>query len=119
MKPFYEQSGITLYCGDAREVLPTLADLRSDGKAIAARRPLRSHPMKSRNRKIAELTGLNFCDENCGCGENNRLWWFPSGVLPGYGAVPKWVPGWMNGADSDEIWNWLQENRKVLFGATP
>ena len=26
MKPFYEQSGITLYCGDAREVLPTLAD---------------------------------------------------------------------------------------------
>lgn len=29
MKPYYDESGITLYCGDAREVLPTL-DIRPD-----------------------------------------------------------------------------------------
>lgn len=30
MKPYYEESGITLYCGDAREILPTLPSASID-----------------------------------------------------------------------------------------
>lgn len=60
---------------------------------------------------IARLTGLHFCDRDCGCGDNNQLWWFPPGVM--YRSVPKWVPGWMNGADTHEIWRWLVENKKT------
>jgi hypothetical protein len=56
---------------------------------------------------IGRLTGLNFCDRSCGCGENNGLWWFPT---PGGGGVPDWVPGWMNGGDTHEIWRWLVAN---------
>lgn len=59
---------------------------------------------------IARLTSLNFCDRSCGCGENNQLWWFPT---PDRTSVPIWVPVWMNGADTDEIWNWLVENGKI------
>ncbi len=59
---------------------------------------------------IHRLTGLNFCDRNCGCGENNELWWFPGG---GSSTVAEWIPGWMNGCDTEEIWRWLVENGKV------
>jgi hypothetical protein len=60
--------------------------------------------------QISNLTGLHFCDRNCGCGENNQLWWFPT---PSHAGVPDWVPGWMNGTDSHEIWRWLVQNGKV------
>ena len=60
---------------------------------------------------IRELTGLQFCDKNCDCGEdkNNQLWWFPPGQYAGR-YLPEWVPSWMNGADSYDIWRWLVEN---------
>lgn len=60
--------------------------------------------------RINRITGLKFCDRDCGCGENNQLWWFP--VQQGY-SPPAWVPGWMNGADSFEIWRWLVKNQKT------
>lgn len=60
-------------------------------------------------REIAAITGLNFCDRDCGCGEANGLWWFSTPRS----TSPEWVPGWMNGADSHEIWRWLVENGKV------
>src|SRR4051812_21425909 len=55
--------------------------------------------------RIHELTGLNFCDRTCGCGENNRLWWFPV-TAAGLRQMPDWVPGWMNGGETFEIWKW-------------
>ena len=55
---------------------------------------------------IRSLTGLNYCDHSCGCGENNELWWFP---VTTHDHEPSWVPGWMNGADTFEIWRWLVE----------
>jgi hypothetical protein len=58
--------------------------------------------------EIGRITGLNFCDRTCGCGDNNELWWFPVCA-----DVDDWVPGWMNGADSHEIWDWLVEHDKV------
>ena len=58
---------------------------------------------------IRRVTGMHYCDRNCGCGENNRLWWFPVGG----GAVPSWMPDWMNGGDTHEIWKWLVKHRKV------
>ena len=58
---------------------------------------------------IADLTGLNFCDENCCCGENSQLWFFPAGGGPGQDEVPEWVPGWMHGSDTDEIWEWIRD----------
>jgi hypothetical protein len=58
---------------------------------------------------IAELTGMTFCDEDCGCGENSQLWFTPTPC----GWVPDWLPGWMNGCDTDEIWNWLVENGRT------
>lgn len=61
-------------------------------------------------RTIAGITGLQFCDRDCGCGENNQLWWFPPGT--GWRGLPEWVPGWMNGGDTNEIWDWLVENKK-------
>jgi hypothetical protein len=61
-------------------------------------------------REIAAITGLNFCDRDCSCGENNQLWWFPT---PSGRGVPEWVPDWMNGVDSYEIWQWLVENDRV------
>lgn len=60
--------------------------------------------------KIAELTGLNFCDEDCDCGENNQLWWFPTG---GAGKAEPIAEGWMNGATSEDIWEWLKKNGHV------
>jgi hypothetical protein len=61
-------------------------------------------------RDIRRITGLIFCDRDCGCGEANGLWWFPT---PSGRGVPEWVPGWMNGVDSYEIWRWLVENDRV------
>ncbi len=57
-------------------------------------------------RMIAELTGLLYCDRDCYCGENNNLWW-------DHGGSEDWVPSWMNGGDTHEIWQWLVENGKV------
>lgn len=57
---------------------------------------------------IRRLTGLNYCDRDCDCGENNELWWFPV-TTSGREAMPAWVPGWMNGADTFSIWRWLVE----------
>jgi len=60
-------------------------------------------------RDIAAITGLNFCDRSCPCGEANELWWTST---PG-STSPDWLPGWMNGVDSYEIWQWLIENGRV------
>lgn len=55
---------------------------------------------------IHRATNLNLCDADCGCGENNGLWWYPvCGDDP-----PAWVPDWMNGADTHEVWQWLAKN---------
>lgn len=59
---------------------------------------------------ISRLTGLNYCDRSCPCGENNMLWWFPT---PSHRGVPEWVPGWMNGVDTYEVWRWLVENGRA------
>lgn len=63
----------------------------------------------TRRNLIARVTGLRYCGADCGCGEHNRLWWFP---IPPDG-VKLWVPGWMNGGDTSEIWDWLVEHGKV------
>ena len=63
----------------------------------------------TRRRLIARVTGLHFCGRRCGCGANNRLWWYPLGG----GHEKPWVPGWMNGAATEEIWEWLIEHGKV------
>lgn len=61
--------------------------------------------------EISRITGLRFCDRECGCGENSQLWFTP---VPGdYDGTPDWIPGWMNGCGTDEIWEWLVENGKV------
>jgi hypothetical protein len=75
---------------------------------------------------IACITGLVFCDRDCGCGENNRLWWLPcttgetrkEDAAPFRGDrvndhEPAWVPGWMNGGDTHEIWKWLVKNKRT------
>ena len=63
----------------------------------------------TRRQLIAHITGLNFCGRDCGCGANSQLWFFPVG-----GGYPKpWVPVWMNGAATEEIWEWLVESGKV------
>lgn len=65
--------------------------------------------------RINRITGLVFCDKKCGCGESNELWWFPS-----CGNEPrKWIPSWMNGADSHDVWRWLVENGKVGLRKKP
>jgi hypothetical protein len=78
---------------------------------MPAARPKRKHKPLLRYWKVAisRLTGLNYCDRECGCGDNNQLWWFPCDPGSRHG-VPQWVPGWMNGADTDSIWSWLVEN---------
>jgi hypothetical protein len=66
-------------------------------------------------REISRITGLHFCDRSCGCGDANQLWWFP--VAPNRGGIPSWVPGWMNGADTSSVWNWLAQNGHAQKGA--
>lgn len=63
--------------------------------------------------RIHEVTHLNFCDEACNCGENNQLWWFPV-TASERRAMPRWVPSWMNGGDTHEIWRWLDQNNKLM-----
>jgi hypothetical protein len=63
-------------------------------------------------RTIAALTGLQFCDRSCGCGENNGLWWFPV-EADARRAMPAWVPGWMNGGPTEEVWAWLVREGKT------
>jgi hypothetical protein len=66
-----------------------------------------------RKELIHRITGLNFCGKKCGCGERNRLWWFPvCGDDP-----PEWVPGWMNGVSTEEVWKWLKGNRPQEIAA--
>ena len=55
---------------------------------------------------IAEKFGLTYCDESCGCGENNQLWYH---IL---GSTPKTTPDWMNGADTDSIWEYMTKQNK-------
>ena len=55
---------------------------------------------------IAEKFGLTYCDESCGCGENNQLWY---NIL---GSTPKTTPDWMNGADADSIWEYMTKQNK-------
>jgi hypothetical protein len=62
----------------------------------------------SRIREIEEKTGLVFCDENCPCGNNDRLF----KIVPG-NDVPDWVPGWMNCADPGSVEKWLVDNGKL------
>jgi len=65
-------------------------------------------------RTIRELTGLKFCDRDCSCGQNNQLWWFTFGITERKSlGIPEWVPDWMNGGDTNEIWRWLCENGKA------
>lgn len=78
-------------------------------KKPAAKKPKRKRLPADWEDKISEVTGLNFCGEDCGCGENAQLWYFDTPRHRG----PDWVPGWMNGADTDSIWEWLVENGKV------
>lgn len=59
--------------------------------------------------QIRKLTGLEFCDANCNCDEpNKQLWYWPPGLMSR--GLPKWLPGWTNGVDTDELWDWLVEN---------
>lgn len=51
-------------------------------------------------KRIHEITGLNYCDRDCDCGENNQLWWVPVCGDP----LPEWVQEF-NGCDTFEIWN--------------
>ena len=67
---------------------------------------------KNSKKRIHEITHLNFCDEDCDCGENNQLWWVPV-TASERRCMPEWVPGWMNGVDTDEIWQWLVQNGKA------
>jgi hypothetical protein len=60
---------------------------------------------------IYDLTGLNFCGEDCGCGENSQLWYFPPGQMSE--RIAAWVPRSFNGVDTQEIWQWLVENKRV------
>lgn len=57
--------------------------------------------------QLCEITGLNYCGPNCGCGENSGLLYFP---MSDPDAPEDWVPGWMNGATPEEVERWLQEN---------
>jgi hypothetical protein len=74
-------------------------------KAKAKRKP----PPLLRYWKVAirRITGLHYCDRDCGCGEANGLWWWPT---PRFEGRPPWLPGWTNGADTASIWRWLAEN---------
>lgn len=56
---------------------------------------------------IHRLTGLNFCDRSCGCGDNNQLWWFP---VHSRDSLPDWLPGNLNGIDTESLWRWLVRN---------
>ena len=64
---------------------------------------------------IARLTNMHYCDKQCGCSENSKLWYFPTGTASL--KVPHWLPGKMNGIDTHSLWRWLvQHNRHVLEG---
>lgn len=55
--------------------------------------------------KIEDVTGLRYCDRNCPCGDNNHLMWWPANGPD----RPEWLPGWMNGVDSSDVYNWLMQ----------
>ena len=57
---------------------------------------------------IAEKLKLSFCDRDCGCGENNQLWWYEVGRTD----LDK-IPDWMNGVTTEEVWEWLIETGQV------
>lgn len=52
--------------------------------------------------KLCEATGLNYCDEDCDCGDNSELLFFPV-----CGDTPDWLPDWMNGVGYCEAYDWL------------
>jgi hypothetical protein len=54
----------------------------------------------------------------CGCGENSRLWYTPSGTLPGQDGLPEWIPDWMNAVPTEKVWRWLVENGKSEIAQT-
>lgn len=60
-----------------------------------------------RIRAICELTGLEYCDSDCGChdgDEDPEQFVFPCG---GGREAEEWVPDWMNCAPLDEVDAWL------------
>ncbi len=61
--------------------------------------------------EISDLTHLHLCDEDCGCGESTGHWYFPV-TASARRRMPDWVPGWMNGVSTEEIVNWLDENKE-------
>lgn len=65
-----------------------------------------------KRRLIEKVTGLCFCDRECGCGENNQLWWFPPPLWSAC-MFPAWLPGRMNEAEIRSVWRWLVEHGKV------
>ena len=69
--------------------------------------PPRSAVMNRRMiRKIERVTGMAYCGLDCNCPERPPayLLFWPS-CLP----MPEWLPGWTNGTDPDEVYDWLQE----------
>ena len=79
-----------------------------------------SSPPVPRNwrRLIAEKFGLSYCDKTCPCGKNSQLWWRDNG------RTPDTTPDWMNGADTDAIWEYMVKNgiataRQGKLTATP
>lgn len=58
---------------------------------------------------IRRITGLQFCDRECDCGETPSYLWYkqtPSGSK-------EWLPGWMNGVTTEDVWKWLVENGRI------
>jgi hypothetical protein len=57
--------------------------------------------------QIKAIAGLTICDRDCGCGERNGLVW-TTGI-----GKPDWIPGWMNGATPEEVWDALVEMGRI------
>ena len=57
---------------------------------------------------IAEITGLNYCGENCGCGDNSGLFFEDTQDEP-----HEWLPDWMNGSAPEDVWEWLVESGRL------
>lgn len=55
-------------------------------------------------RRLCDVTGMNYCNKDCDCGDNAELMFWPVG-----GEVPEWLPDWTNGTGYMEVYNWLLE----------
>ncbi len=55
--------------------------------------------------ELCDITGLQFCGPECGCGDNSGLLYFPVCTEP-----EEFVPEWMNGEEPYYVEKWLREN---------